>query len=313
MTVSIIRSETGWYVETPTGTARIRTAATTTGELLRDRALIASACGADDPGPLLSPVTTPCRVVAQMANYRSHALDSGFQPDKVPPAFFRKASGSICGPTDDIVRPDHVRFLDYEVELGIVLGAELAVGAVVTDDNLHEYVAGLVVTNDVSARDVQLPHTQFYEAKSYPTFTPVGPRLVLVDRDELARWRELRLTLAVNGQVRQDMLAADMLVGLAEGLTLLARFQTMQPGDVVLTGTPGGTALKSPPKLVAVLAGLLPPYKKWQLFFKKQASNPLYLQPGDVVTARIATDDGAIDLGTQVNTVREQVPALVRA
>jgi 2-keto-4-pentenoate hydratase/2-oxohepta-3-ene-1,7-dioic acid hydratase in catechol pathway len=303
MTVSIVRSDNGWYVETFAGAAPIPTTATTTGELLRDRAAIAAASGSEAPGLLLSPVTAPCRVVAQMANFRSHAIDAGFEPDRVPPAFFRKASASICGPTDDIVRPDHVRFLDYEVELGIVLGAELAIGTVVTDDNLHEYVAGLVVTNDVSARDVQLPHTQFYEAKSYPTFTPVGPRLVLVDKAELARWRELRLTLSVNGTVRQDMLASDMLVDLARGLTLLAGFQNMQPGDIVLTGTPGGTALKSPSKLVAKLGALLPPHKKWELFFKKQAANPLYLQPGDVVTARIATDDGAIDLGTQTNTV----------
>jgi len=304
MTANVIRSAKGWYVETPAGALRIPTTATTTGELLQDLGAVAKASGVEDPGPLLSPVTAPCRVVAQMANYRSHALDAGFEPDKVPPAFFRKASGSICGPADDVVRPEHVRFLDYEVELGIVLGAELPIGTVVTDHNLHDYVAGLVVTNDVSARDVQLPHTQFYEAKSYPTFTPVGPRLVLVDRDELARWRELRLTLTVNGEVRQDMPAADMLVGLARGLTLLARFQAMAPGDVVLTGTPGGTALKSPSKLVAKLGALLPPYKKWELFFKKQAGNPLYLQPGDVMTTRIATDDGLIDLGTQTNTVR---------
>jgi 2-keto-4-pentenoate hydratase/2-oxohepta-3-ene-1,7-dioic acid hydratase in catechol pathway len=304
MTASIVRSAKGWYVETAEGTARIPTAAQTTGELLLDRSAIADATALEDPGPLLSPLTAPCRVVAQMANYRSHALDAGFEPERVPPAFFRKASGSISGPTDALVRPGHVRFLDYEVELGIVLGAPLEIGADVTDDNLSDYVAGLVVTNDVSARDLQLPHTQFYEAKSYPTFTPVGPRLVLVDRDELARWRDLRLTLSVNGQVRQDMLAADMLVGLAQGLTLLARFQHMAPGDVVLTGTPGGTALRSPSKLVAKVGALLPPYKKWELFFKKQASNPLYMQPGDVVTASIATDDGAIDLGTQTNRVR---------
>jgi len=304
MTTAIVRSADGWFVDTPSGAAPIRTAARTTAELLEDRGAIAAADGSQALGDLLSPVTAPCRVVAQMANYRSHALDAGFEPDKVPPAFFRKASGSICGPADDIVRPGHVRFLDYEVEIGIVLGAELPIGAVVTDTNLHEYVAGFVVTNDVSARDLQLPHTQFYEAKSYPTFTPVGPRLVLVDKDELARWRELRLTLKVNGKIRQDMLAADMLVGLAEGLTLLARFQTMAPGDLILTGTPGGTALKSPPKLVAKIGALLPPHKKWELFFKRQASNPLYLQPGDVVTARIATDDGAIDLGEQTSTVR---------
>jgi 2-keto-4-pentenoate hydratase/2-oxohepta-3-ene-1,7-dioic acid hydratase (catechol pathway) len=73
---------------------------------------------------LLSPVTAPARVVAQAVNYRSHATDSGFDPDAVPPAFFRKASHSITGPAGDIIRPDGVGFLDYEVELGLVIGAD---------------------------------------------------------------------------------------------------------------------------------------------------------------------------------------------
>ena len=77
--------------------------------------------------------------------------------------------------------------------------------------HLADYVAGLVVTNDVSARDVQLPKTQFYESKSYPTFTPVGPALVLLDADELKRFTDLRLRLWVNGELRQDTTAADMI------------------------------------------------------------------------------------------------------
>ena len=119
-------------------------------------------------------MTAPARVVAQMVNYRSHALDSGMDPDKLPPVFFRKASHSLTGPTGDIIRPDGVGFLDYEVELGLIIGAGLPVGTTVTDSSLARYVAALVVTNDVSARQIQLTKTQFYEAKSYPTFTPAG-------------------------------------------------------------------------------------------------------------------------------------------
>ena len=111
---------------------------------------------------LLSPVTAPARVVAQAVNYRSHATDSGFDPDAVPPAFFRKASHSITGPAGDIIRPDGVGFLDYEVELGLVIGADMPVGTTVTEANLARYVAALVVANDVSARQVQLVKTQFY-------------------------------------------------------------------------------------------------------------------------------------------------------
>ena len=152
---------------------------------------------------LLSPVTAPARVVAQAVNYRSHATDSGFDPATVPPAFFRKASHSITGPAGDIIRPDGVGFLDYEVELGLVIAADLPVGTTVTEADLARYVAALVVANDVSARQIQLVKTQFYESKSYPTFTPVGPWLTLVDAAELARLKSLRLTLSVNGQVRQ--------------------------------------------------------------------------------------------------------------
>jgi 2-keto-4-pentenoate hydratase/2-oxohepta-3-ene-1,7-dioic acid hydratase in catechol pathway len=235
-----------------------------------------------------------------MVNYRSPAKDSGLDPDRVPPTFFRKTSHSITGPTGDIVRPGGVGFLDYEVELGLVFGRELPVGTTVGEADLHRYVGGLVVTNDVSARQIQLTRTQFYEAKSYPTFTPVGPWLTLVDASDLARLDTLRLTLSVNGAVRQDSTVADMIVRPARALTLLSRFQPLSPGDLLLTGTPGGTA---PPKVVEKLAALLPPATKWRMFFKRQAGNPKYLRDGDVVTAGIAAPGGNLDLGTQRNVV----------
>ena len=248
-------------------------------------------------------MTGHVRVVAQMVNYRSHALDSGLDPDTVPPAFFRKTSHSITGPAGDIIRPAGVGFLDYEVELGLVIGAGLPVGTTVTDASLARHVAALVVANDVSARQIQLTKTQFYEAKSYPTFTPVGPWLTLVDAADLARLDSLRLTLSVNGQVRQDTTAADVIVRPAQALTVLSRFQPMAPGDLLLTGTPGGTALTAPPKIVEKLAGLLPAATRWKLFFQRQARNPRYLQDGDVITATIASPDARLDLGTQRNTV----------
>jgi 2-keto-4-pentenoate hydratase/2-oxohepta-3-ene-1,7-dioic acid hydratase in catechol pathway len=247
-------------------------------------------------------------VVAQAVNYRSHAIDSGFDPDTVPPAFFRKASHSITGPAGDIIRPEGVEFLDYEIELGLVIGADLPVGTTVTDGDLARYVAALVVTDDVSARQIQLTKTQFYEAKSYPTFTPVGPWLTLVDAADLARLDSLRLTLSVNGQVRQDSTVADMIVRPAQALSLLSRFQPLAPGDLLLTGTPGGTALKAPAKTAEKLAALLPPATKWKLFFKRQTANPRYLDDGDVITATIASPDGRLDLGTQRNTVVGKTP-----
>jgi len=318
MPVSVLRTADAWWVEDPLGhrVARIDTDARTTAELLADRGAVDKAAlelatsgeaGRPSDGlAVLSPVTTPCRVVAQMVNYRSHAVDSGFDPDTVPTTFFRKASGSVAGPNETVVRPAHVSLLDYEVELGLVIGAPMPVGTQVTETDLNRYVAGLVVADDVSARDIQLPKGQFYESKSYPTFTPIGPRLVLVDRDDLARLDRLRLRLWVNDELRQDQTLADMIVRPARALSLLARFQSLQPGDVLLTGTPGGTALKAPPKIVEHVGALLPPALKWKIFFSGQARNTRYLQDGDVVSASIATDDGALDLGTQRTPVEHR-------
>jgi len=252
---------------------------------------------------LLSPVTTPCRVVAQAVNYRSHARESGFGEDQ-PPVFFRQSSGSISGPTDDVVRPAHVRLLDYEIEVGLVIGRALGIGTTVGDADLPGHVAGLVMSNDISARDVQLEKGQFYESKSYPTFTPTGPRLVLLGAEDFTRLPGLRLRLWVNGELRQDGTAADMITRPAAALTLLAGFQRLDPGDLVLTGTPGGTALQAPPAAVVRLGELLPTPLKWRVFLSRQERNPAYLAAGDVITASIASGDGLLDLGTQRTVVR---------
>ena len=309
MTVSILRTADAWWVQTPTGAARITTTAATTRQLLADRAAIEAAANGTETVPvdslhLLSPVTAPCRVVAQMANYASHVKDAGRDPKTDPLAFFRKASGSISGPFDDIVKPDHVRLLDYEVEIGLVIGRDMPVGTTITEANLSDYICGLVVTNDVSARDVQLTKTQFYEAKSYPTFTPVGPALVLLSADELKRFGDLRLRLRVNGAIRQDMVVeGDIIYPPVQALQALSRFQRLDAGDLVLTGTPVGTAISAPPKPVQVIGSLLPDQLKWKTFFSRQAKNPKYLRHGDTIEAAVATDDGAIDLGAQRTVV----------
>ena len=176
-----------------------------------------------------------------MTNFASHVKDAGLNPDTIPLTFFRKTSGSISGPFDDIVRPDHVRFLDYEVEIGLVIGRELPVGTQVTEDNWTSFVAGLVVTNDVSARDVQLPKTQFFESKSYPTFTPVGPSLVLLDDDELKRFGDLRLRLWVNGELRQDSVVdGDMIYSPLRGAAGAEPVPAARPGRPAPHRDPGG-------------------------------------------------------------------------
>jgi 2-keto-4-pentenoate hydratase/2-oxohepta-3-ene-1,7-dioic acid hydratase in catechol pathway len=313
MTISVLHTalkDQAWWVETPAGAARINTSATTTGQLLADRAAIEAALGSTDTVAvesleLVSPVTRPCRVVAQMTNFESHVKDAGMDPTSIPLTFFRKASASITGPFADIVKPAHVQLLDYEVEIGLVIGRAIQVGTSISDANLADFIAGLVITNDVSARDIQLPQTQFYEAKSYPTFTPVGPKLVLLDADELKRFGDLRLRLCVSGEERQNALVeGDMLYRPLQALQSLTQFQELAAGDLILTGTPVGTALSAPPKPIEIIGNLLPPAVKWKAFFKRQAGNRKYLQHGDIVEASVATDDGAVDLGTQRNPVR---------
>ena len=310
MSVTILRTADAWWVRNPSGVARIDTDATTTGELLAEPEKVEAARASKktvDPATLelVSPVTAPCRVVAQMTNFVSHVEDSGLNPETIPLTFFRKTSGSISGPFDDVVKPAHVSCLDYEVEIGLVVGQELPVGTQVTEENWTSFIAGLVVTNDVSARDIQMPKTQFFEAKSYPSFTPVGPALVLLEGDELKRFGDLRLRLWVNDELRQDAVVdGDMIYSPLAALQALSRFQRLDAGDLLLTGTPEGTALSAPPKPVQFIVSFLPPALKWKLFFQRQAKNPKYLKDGDVVEIAIGTDDGAIDLGRQRTVVR---------
>jgi 2-keto-4-pentenoate hydratase/2-oxohepta-3-ene-1,7-dioic acid hydratase in catechol pathway len=310
MIISVLHTADAWWRKTPNGATKIETAATTTAQVLADYAAIEAAAGSADTVAidglkLVSPVTRPCRVVAQMTNFASHVKDAGMDPASVPLTFFRKASASINGPFDDIVKPPHVKLLDYEVEIGLVIGRAIPIGTSISDTNLAQFIAGLVVTNDVSARDIQLPQTQFYEAKSYPTFTPVGPELVLLTADELKRFGDLRLRLSVSGEERQNALVdGDMLYRPLQALQSLTQFQELAPGDLILTGTPVGTALSAPPKPVQIIGNLLPPAIKWKAFFKSQAGNPKYLRDGDIVEASVATDDGAIDLGTQRTAIR---------
>jgi 2-keto-4-pentenoate hydratase/2-oxohepta-3-ene-1,7-dioic acid hydratase in catechol pathway len=311
LSINVIRTSDRWYVERGSEAFPVEARLSTTALLLTKgleqvrAAASATVGGVPVAGrSLRSPVTTPCRVVAQAVNYRSHARDTGGGEDP-PPVFFRKSSASVSGPTDDIIRPAHVRLLDYELELGLVIGRRLAIGDTVTDADLPRYVAGLVMSNDISARDVQLEKGQFYESKSYPTFTPTGPRLVLLDPDDFQHLSRLRLRLWVNQELRQDGMVADMITRPAAALTLLARFQPLDPGDLVLTGTPGGTALQAPPAVIEKMGDLLPTPLKWRVFFSREQRKPAYLKAGDVITASIATKDGALDLGTQGLAIRD--------
>jgi 2,4-diketo-3-deoxy-L-fuconate hydrolase len=283
----------------------------TTADVLGDGAKVARSLVADvesaavplDGLRLLHPVPD-ARILCQGANYRSHMIESGMDPDRAFNMLFSKSTASLTGPYDDVLRPSHVRLLDYEVELGIVVGRAVTGPLTITEENLADYVGAFVVANDVSARDVQLPQGQWFKGKSYPTFCPVGPYLCIPEPDEVLRWRELRLTLSVNGQVRQDELAGDMVFGPATTLTELSGLERLDVGDLVLTGTPGGVALQPPPAVVQRVIGLLPEARRWELFVRSQSRRDAYLKPGDRIAAAIRTADGTLDLGTQHTTVR---------
>ncbi|MCW5892616.1 MAG: fumarylacetoacetate hydrolase family protein [bacterium] len=252
---------------------------------------------------LLAPVTRNQRFVCQGANYRQHMIDSGVDPDaKTFNMIFTKAPSCIVPADSDVVRPKTVRFLDWEIELGLVLRRDVTAPVTVTDATLHEFVAGAVIVNDYSARDVQIPQMQFYKGKSFRTFGPVGPWLCLLEPADVPLLRDLRLRLTVNGEVRQQDTTANLVYGPAETLTELAGVHDLYAGDLLATGTPAGCALAIPPPLVQRFVGLLPEATKWSLFLAAQARRP-YLQPGDVVEARIASADGRLDLGVQQNRI----------
>lgn len=253
---------------------------------------------------LLSPVTLNQQFLCQGANYRQHMIESGMDPDaKSFNMVFTKAQSCIAPANTDVVRPARVRFLDYEIELGLVLKRDVAAAQQVTDANLHEFVAGAVIVNDYSARDVQIPEMQFYKGKSFRTFGPVGPYLCLLEPGDFGKLRALQLTLTVNGKVRQKDSVANLVFGPAETLTELSGVQDLHVGDLLSTGTPAGCALSVPSPGRQRIAALMPEAAKWKMFMKIQAGREQYLKGGDVVESRIATPDGAIDLGVQRNRI----------
>ncbi|ENY8013062.1 fumarylacetoacetate hydrolase family protein [Vibrio fluvialis] len=251
---------------------------------------------------LLAPITANQQFLCQGLNYRCHVRDSGMDPEELPfNTLFTKSPASITAAHGYIVRPGHVSLLDYEVELGVVVGSRIDGPVTVTESNLPDYASAIVIVNDISARDVQLPQGQFYKGKSYRGFGPVGPFLVIPTREEWRRLGELHLRLSVNGEVRQDCYAKDMIFSPAQTLTELSSMHNLEPGDLLATGTPAGCAAQAPKSKLTlwVLKALMPEQMKWELYLKSQMTNPRYLKPGDEMVASIATDDGLITLGEQ--------------
>jgi 2-keto-4-pentenoate hydratase/2-oxohepta-3-ene-1,7-dioic acid hydratase in catechol pathway len=188
------------------------------------------------------PVARPGKVVGIGLNYAAHADESG-QPRPSEPVVFLKASTSVCGPGDDIRMLPGSLTTDYEVELGVVVGATLR--AEDDRDRALAAVAGYVLADDVSDRSLQLERGGTWtKGKSADTFCPLGPWLVTPD--ELGDPQALHLRLTVNGEQRQSASTSDMIFTVAELLCYTSSIMTLEPGDVVVTGTPSGVALGQP-------------------------------------------------------------------
>ncbi|MEO0637177.1 MAG: fumarylacetoacetate hydrolase family protein [Pseudomonadota bacterium] len=199
-------------------------------------------------------------------NYSDHAAESGLDVPPEPVVFF-KATSAICGPDDDIEIPRNSTATDWEVELGVVIGKHCKY---VEEKDALDHVAGYCVVNDISERDFQIKRAgQWVKGKSADTFGPIGPWLVTAD--EVPDPQKLNMQLQVNGETMQDGSTSTMVYGVAHVISYLSQFMSLQPGDVITTGTPPGVGM-----------GMKP---------------PRYLKAGDHMTLSIE------GLGSQTQTV----------
>lgn len=253
---------------------------------------------------LLAPITRDRQFICQGANYRQHMVESGMNPDdKHFNMIFTKASSCIVAANSVLEKPERVRFLDYEIELGLVMKRDITASVAVTDANLHEFIAGIVIVNDYSARDIQIPEMQFYKGKSFRTFGPVGPYLCLLEPQDMPLLQNLDLHLTVNGETRQRDNTRNLVNGMAATITELSAVQDLFVGDLIATGTPCGCALSIPSPTKQRIGAMLPEKTKWKMFMQVQAKRTQYLKVGDVIEAEISSQDGQIHLGRQRNVV----------
>ncbi len=190
------------------------------------------------------PISRPGKIVCVGLNYRDHAEEQGTELPAAP-LLFAKFTTSLIGPGDPIVIPSVVTRCDYEAELGVVLGATVRN---VSKENAFEAVAGYVVANDVSARDLQFADGQWTRGKSPDTFCPVGP---LVPAADVSDPHALGIRAILNGETMQDSSTANLIFGIDEVISYASQTSTLEAGDLILTGTPAGVGVfRDPPRLL---------------------------------------------------------------
>jgi 2,4-didehydro-3-deoxy-L-rhamnonate hydrolase len=190
------------------------------------------------------PIPRPGKIVCVGLNYKDHAEEQGVELPAAP-LFFAKYPTALIGPGDPIVIPPVVTKCDYEAELGVVLGATVRS---VSKENALEAVAGYLVANDVSARDLQFADGQWTRGKSPDTFCPVGP---LVPAADVPDPHALPIRAILNGETMQDSSTANLIFGIDEIISYASQTSTLEAGDLVLTGTPAGVGVfRDPPRLL---------------------------------------------------------------
>ncbi len=183
---------------------------------------------------LLSPVPRPGKIIALARNYADHAAEGGaVPPDK--PTIFAKFANTVVGPFDDIILPKVSEQVDYEAELVAVIGRRCYQ---VDEAHALEYVGGYTIANDVSVRDYQRMTTQFTLGKTFDTHCPMGPAILTAD--EVDDPQALHITTTIDGEVLQDADTSTMVFSVAHLIAFISAVMTLEPGDVILTGTPGG-------------------------------------------------------------------------
>ena len=189
---------------------------------------------------LLAPIPDPPKIICLTFNYPAHAKEQNLVSPKEP-VIFMKPRTTLCGTDSDIMCPNFIKQLDYEIELAVIIGKTCKN---VDESESKDYIFGYMVFNDVSARDIQMRDKQFTRGKSFDTFAPCGPWIT--SADEVTNPQDLQLVTKINGQNRQDSSTKNMFIKIPSIISKLSNVMTLEKGDIIVTGTPDGVALNNP-------------------------------------------------------------------
>ena len=189
---------------------------------------------------LLAPIPDPPKIICLTFNYPAHAKEQNLVSPKEP-VIFIKPRTTLCGTDSDIMCPNFIKQLDYEIELAVIIGKTCKN---VDESESKDYIFGYMVFNDVSARDIQMRDKQFTRGKSFDTFAPCGPWIT--SADEVTNPQDLQLVTKINGQNRQDSSTKNMFIKIPSIISELSNVMTLEKGDIIVTGTPDGVAMNNP-------------------------------------------------------------------